>query len=81
LHVLDRGRALEAVADQLAPFLEIGRAAEVERGCSIERCSSMPLQPLARWNSGLAFLTPSSKRVSLPGLTSIWAISVTMNVS
>src|SRR6516225_8439702 len=36
----------------------------------------MPWQPLARWNSGAAFFTPASNSASMPGLTSIWAISV-----
>src|SRR5829696_2713193 len=34
--VLDLGRALEAMADELAPFLEVGRAAEVD-GVVLER--------------------------------------------
>src|ERR1019366_6023469 len=36
----------------------------------------MLLQPLARLNSGTALFTPASKSFSMPGLTSIWAISV-----
>src|ERR1700722_3810686 len=35
----------------------------------------MPVQPLARLNSGAAFCTPASNSVSMPGLTSICAIS------
>jgi|GEM_PF-4399397 hypothetical protein len=38
----------------------------------------MLLQPLARLNSGTALFTPASKSFSMPGLTSIWAISVIM---
>src|ERR1700722_4993596 len=38
----------------------------------------MPRHPLARANSGLALVTPASKSFSVPGLTSIWAISVTI---
>ena len=38
----------------------------------------MPLQPLARLNSGTAFFTPVSKAVSMPGFTSICAISKIM---
>src|ERR1700721_2075232 len=38
----------------------------------------MPLQPLARRNSGLALATPASKSFSVPGLTSILGISVTI---
>src|SRR3984885_10770533 len=38
----------------------------------------MPRPPLARANSGLALVTASSKSFSVPGLTSIWAISVTI---
>src|ERR1700744_4141525 len=38
----------------------------------------MPRPPLARANSGLALVTPASKSFSVPGLTSIWAISVTI---
>src|ERR1700722_14096657 len=34
--------------------------------------------PLARANSGLALATAASKSFSVPGLTSIWAISVTI---
>jgi len=38
----------------------------------------MLLQPLARLNSGTALFTPASKSFSMPGFTSIWAISVIM---
>src|ERR1700742_4555552 len=38
----------------------------------------MPLPPLARRNSGFALATAASKSFSVPGLTSIWAISVIM---
>src|SRR6202030_3582281 len=47
----------------------------------MERCSSRPWQPLARWNTGAAFLTPVSNSASMPGLMSIWAISVIMMAS
>src|SRR5690242_11056011 len=40
----------------------------------------MPLQPLARWNSGVAFFTPASNSDSSPGFTSICAISRNMLV-
>src|SRR3979409_1812324 len=38
----------------------------------------MPVQPLARLNSGAAFCTPLSNSASMPGLMSICAISRTM---
>src|SRR5580704_8975644 len=38
----------------------------------------MPWQPLARLNNGAAFFTPVSNSASMPGLMSIWAISVIM---
>jgi hypothetical protein len=67
--VLDIRRRGEAMADQLAPFLEIGRAAEIDR-VVLQR---LPLQKQPA-------LTPASKSFSMPGLTSIWAISVIMIV-
>src|SRR5579862_5335275 len=36
----------------------------------------MPPQPLARLKTGAAFFTPASNSASMPGLTSICAISV-----
>src|SRR6185436_15570921 len=38
----------------------------------------MPVQPFARLNSGAALLTPASNSASIPGFTSICAISRTM---
>src|SRR5882757_5750194 len=35
----------------------------------------MPPQPLARRNTGAALVTPASNSTSMPGFTSIWAIS------
>ena len=91
--VLDLRRRGEAVGDVLAPLLEVGRAAKVD-GVVFHRrpfdeqpvavrlldrpCSSRPWQPLARWNTGVAFLTPVSNSVSMPSFTSIWAISMIM---
>jgi hypothetical protein len=71
------------MTDQLAPFLEVGRVAEVD-GVVLDRvpgdeqpvaCSDIPLQPLARWKIGAALATPVSNSCSRPGFTSIWAIS------
>src|SRR6516164_6635855 len=42
----------------------------------MDLCSSIPLPPLARRNSGRALATAASKSFSVPGLTSICAISV-----
>src|SRR5579871_1711962 len=39
----------------------------------------MPVHPLARRNTGTAFATPTSNSASMPGFTSICAISRTMN--
>ena len=84
------------MADQLAPLLEIGRAAEIDGvvlhrvpadeqpvrpGFSTERCNDSDRQPLARLNSGAAPPTPASNSASRPGLTSICAISRTMGHS
>src|ERR1700681_3284472 len=41
----------------------------------------MAVQPLARRNSGAALGTPASNSASMPGFTSIWAISRTMGFS
>src|ERR1700744_1529636 len=38
----------------------------------------MARQPLARLKTGAACFTPASNSLSMPGLISIWAISVTM---
>ena len=43
-----------------------------------ERRSSMPWQPLERLKIGVAFFTAASNSASIPGLTSICAISVIM---
>jgi hypothetical protein len=80
------------MGNQLAPFLKIGRATEVvgvvldrfpgdEQPVTrrlFQRRSSMARQPLARLKIGAALLTPLSNSDSMPGLTSIWAISVIM---
>jgi hypothetical protein len=44
----------------------------------MERRNSMPWQPLERLKTGVAFFTAASNSDSMPGLTSICAISVIM---
>src|SRR5690242_11077807 len=94
--VLHLGRLGEAMADELAPLGEVGRAAEIH-GVVLERLplheqtiatwaldralQAHALAALARRNSGIAFCTPASKSFSMPGLTSICAISRTMGLS
>ena len=55
-----------------------GRTGGSATGFSTERCSAMEVHPLARRNSGAALATPTSNSASIPGLTSICAISMTM---
>ena len=85
----------QILADQPAPGLKVFRTAEID-GVVLQRFpfDEQPvagrlfdrfvelhtLTALARRKSGLALATAASKSFSVPGLTSIWAISVTIVV-
>jgi hypothetical protein len=96
LHVFHLWRRGEAMADELSPFLEVRRAAETDivivngipgneqpvAALLFDRAPQLhSVTALARLKIGAAFFTPASNSDSMPGLTSICAISVIMTCS